>query len=148
MGKKRKKRLITKINPEKSNKMIYAVGVGILILFILGVAFVLREDEKLREGPVQTTINSLKKSDKTIDVKLSENNNNIINVILKEKDKKFIRDIKAEAIDLSDTKRDIKFEFIISISKIENTIYSLKVKGGEIVNFRSLGVKTHKDVKK
>jgi len=128
--------------------MIYAVGVGILILFIFGVALVLKEDKKLREGPVQTTINTLKKSEKTIDVRLSENNNNIINVILKEKDKKFIRDIKAEATDLSDAKRDIEFEFIISISKIENTIYSLKVKGGEIVNFKSLGIKKHKDVKR
>ncbi len=31
--KKKKKRINQRINPEKSNKMIYAVGIGILILF-------------------------------------------------------------------------------------------------------------------
>jgi len=135
---KKKKGLKKKINPEKSNKMIYAVGFGVLILFIVGVIFILNEDKKITEDPILGTLKTLKESDKIIDVRLNKDKSDTLNIIIKEKSKELMRFIKKEAIDLSGRKRKIEFEFIISIEKIEKKIYSLKVKDGDITNFRSI----------
>ena len=138
MGKKKKKGLLKQVNPEKSNKMIYAVGVGVLILFIIGVFFVLNEDKKRVKDPILNTSKVLIENDNIINAIIGKDNPNKMTVILKEKDKDTMKLIKAKATDLSSIKRKVEFEFIISVGKIENEAYLLKVKDGEISNFRSI----------
>ncbi len=138
MGKKKKKGLLKQVNPEKSNKMIYAIGLGVLILFIIGVFFVLNEDKKRVKDPILNTSKVLIENDNIINAIIGKDNPNKMTVILKEKDKDTMKLIKAKATDLSSIKRKIEFEFIISVGKIENEAYLLKVKDGEISNFRSI----------
>lgn len=137
MGKK-KKGLLKKVNPEKSNKMIYAVLVGVFFLFMIAVAFVLNEDKKRAEDPVLTTQKVLKESDEIIDAKINKDNPNLLNIIIKAKSKEVMKFIKTEGIELSKIKRKIEFEIIISIMKFENEVYSLKLKDGDITNFKSI----------
>lgn len=137
MGKK-KKGLLKKVNPEKSNKMIYAVLIGVFILFMIAVAFVLNEDKKRAVDPIINTQKILKESDEIIDAKINKDNPNLLNIIIKAKGKEVMKFIKTEGIELSKIKRKIEFEIIISIGKIENEVYSLKLKDGDITNFKSL----------
>ncbi len=137
MGKKKKK-LTKRINPEKSNKMIYAVGGGLLLLFLIAVLFVLNSDQKREEDPVLKTIDTLKESNDILMVKRSQPQSNTLHVVIKEKGKEVMKLIKGEAIELSGVKRDVEYEIIIALQSIDNPVYSLKVKDHEISNFRSI----------
>lgn len=137
MGKKRKG-FKKKINPEKSNKMIYAVGIGVLILFIVGVSFVIKEDKKSSVDPITKMIANLQESKNIAKTEIDKSKANAYNIILKDKNKDVLRLIKTEATEISYIKRKIEFEFTIYLSNIENPIYSLRVKDGEIVNFKSI----------
>jgi len=138
MGKKKKKGLNKRINPEKSNKMIYAVGIGVLILFIVGVSFVLKEDKESAGDPITKMVTKLNKSKNIINAKIDNNIDNTFNIILKDKNKDVLRLIKTEATEISYIKRKKEIEFIIYLSNLKNPIYSLKVKDGKIVNFKSI----------
>lgn len=68
--KKSKKRLKIKINPEKSNKMIWAVSIGLLILFSMLYFTSTRNDSALdRSGLFKNTLNYLEKTEGITDIK-------------------------------------------------------------------------------
>lgn len=68
--KKNKKRLKVKINPEKSNKMIWAVSIGLLVLFSLLFFSSTGSDSILdRSELFDNTLNYLKKTEGITDIK-------------------------------------------------------------------------------
>jgi len=64
MAKKKKKQLRQRINPEKSNKMIYAVGGGLAVVMAL-ILFIMLRSGDLPDNPGEVMKSSLRYVEKT-----------------------------------------------------------------------------------
>ena len=77
MGKK-KRRILQKINPEKSNKMIYAVGVGLVIIFTVFFILISRGTHpKNKRELVSGVLGYLTKTQGIIDLVILPEKNNV-----------------------------------------------------------------------
>ncbi len=77
MGKK-KKRILQKINPEKSNKMIYAVGIGLVIIFTVFFILISRgTDPENKKELLSGVLRYLTKTQGIIDLVILPEKNNV-----------------------------------------------------------------------
>jgi hypothetical protein len=135
MKKKKRKSLRKKINPEKSNKMIYAVagGLAILVIIFLSLTFI-SDSEQDKTKLMERTLSYLKTTKGILELKLIPEENRVILAIDQYiEDKDFKKIARYAGIKLTNRIDDQEFTFVLSQNKIENEFYSLQFKNGNIL---------------
>ena len=133
MGKK-KKRILQKINPEKSNKMIYAVGVGLVIIFAVFFILISRgtHPENKREL-VSGVLGYLTKTQGIIDLVILPEKNNV-QIRYDGLDRKDFFKITAYAgIKLSLKLKDEKIKVELFRGNEKQPVYTVFLKNGTIL---------------
>lgn len=132
---KRKKKFKKKINPEKSNKMIIAVGVGVVIVF--SVIFFLMMGPQTPGNKAKTMENTLKYLKKTTGIMaiktFPEQNRALIVYDSAETKPDFVTIARYAALKLS--YKIGNEEIIVELSKDreEQAVYTAVAKNGEVI---------------
>jgi hypothetical protein len=139
MGKVKKK-FKKKVNPEKSNKMIYAVAAGLAILIIVFLAFTISKDT-VTDKPelMNNTLKYLKTTPGVLELKtLPEENKVMIVYDRYAEDRDFQKIAWYAGIKLSHKLGDQELTVLLCEDKVENSVYSIVLKDGRVVNEKSL----------
>jgi len=136
MAKKRKS-LKKKINPEKSNKMIIAIGVGVIIIFSVLFLVILSPGDapKDKAGVMEDTLEYIKKGDGIISLKTfpEENRAMVIYDSLQEKKFDFVKIARYAAIKLSHKMGDLEVTLVLAKDKADQPTYSFVLKRGRVI---------------
>ncbi|HLP48628.1 MAG TPA: hypothetical protein VK469_21990 [Candidatus Kapabacteria bacterium] len=135
MGKLRTK-MKKKVNPLKTNKMIYAVAGGLALLAIAFLLVTISKD-KLTDKPqlMEKTLKYLKNSDGVMELKILPVENKVIIIYdPNTKNKDFAKVVRYAGIKLSNKVTDQEITIILSANKVENIVYTVVFKNGEIVS--------------
>ena len=134
---KKKKRLNTRINKEKSNKMIIAVAIGVVIVL---VAFFLiailggggGKNPADKKAFMEKEMNYLKNTDGIAALNLYPDLNKVVIVYegYKEKKQDFAKIAWYAALKLSRNIRDENVTVIVAKDKEENVVHSFTLKNG------------------
>ncbi len=137
---KAKKKFRKKINPEKSNKMIYAVVAGLALLVIIFLAFTISKDTVTDKPEVMnSTLKYLKTTPGVLQLKpLPEENKVIIVYDHHTEDRDFRKIAWYAGIKLSHKLGDQELTVLLCEDKEENSVYSIVLKDGRVVNEESL----------
>jgi hypothetical protein len=133
MGKK-KKNWRRQINPEKSNKMIYAVGIGLLLLFSVFIFLTIEggSPEKKEEW-MSSVLNYLKKTQGIIDVEVIPEHNRV-KILYDSHDKKnFIKIARYAGLKLSYKLKAETLEIQLINENHDQLIYSVVLRNGTII---------------
>lgn len=137
---KAKKKFKKKINPEKSNKMIYAVVAGLAILIIVFMVFTISK-ETVTDKPkvMDNTLKYLETTPGVLELKpLPEENKVIIVYDRYTEDRDFQKIARYAGIKLSHKLGDLELTVLLCEDKEENSVYSIVVKDGRVVNEKIL----------
>lgn len=134
---KKKKNLKKKINPEKSNKMIIAVGVGVIIVFTILFLVILSPGEapKDKAAVMEDTLEYVKNGDGIIALKTypEENRAVVIYDSFQEKKFDFVKIARYAAIKLSHKMGDLQVTLVLAKDKEDQPTYTIVLKQGRIV---------------
>lgn len=139
MGKKKKKNWRRQINPEKSNKMIIAVGIGLTILF---VAFVLLTTgsggSKNKAEQMYDSLNYLKKTGGIFDVRIVPEHNRV-KIIYDSQDKKdFTKIARFAGLKLSNKLKSQRLEIQLIRENQDTPHYRVVLENGQVLKEETL----------
>lgn len=122
---KLKKKYQKKVNPEKSNKLIYAVAVGLLVVFSLFFILITKEKQpENKEELLKNSLDYLQKVNGIIDLKILSSENKIVIVY----DNNIKNDFKRIAIfaglKVSRRLRKERIEVVLARVKETDMVYS------------------------
>jgi hypothetical protein len=135
MGKLRVK-LKKKVNPLKTNKMIYAVAGGLALLAVAFLLVTISKD-KVTDKPqlMETTLKYLKTSDGIMDLKILPVENKVIIIYASNTEHKdFAKIVRYAGLKLSNKLGDEQLTILLCADKAENVVYTVVFKNGEIVS--------------
>jgi len=126
---------IRKINPEKSNKMIYAVAAGlavIILVFLLSIVFTNSSGDK--KQALQKTLAYLKNTEGLVEIKTIETENRVVIVFNSDSKnaKNFEKIAHYAAIRLSYKLPDCQVQLAKNLAT--QIVYSIQVKNGAIAS--------------
>lgn len=126
---------IRKINPEKSNKMIYAVAAGlavIILVFLLSIVFTSSSGDK--KQALQKTLAYLKNTEGLVEIKTIETENRVVIVFNNDSKnaKNFEKIAHYAAIRLSYKLPDCQVQLAKNLAT--QIVYSIQVKNGAIAS--------------
>lgn len=134
MGKFRKK-LKKQVNPEKSNKMIIAIGIGTMTLFI--VFFILLMNPSTPANKLETinkTLEYLKKDDGILSIKpYPEKNRAIVIFDSFKQNRDYVGIVRYAAIRLSNELGPTEFTVVLSKDKEDQEAYVYVLKSGDLI---------------
>lgn len=139
MGKKKKK-LRKKINPEKSNKMIYAVAAGLALLIVIFLIFLISGESVVDKNELMT--NSLEYVNKiggVKELKLFPEESKVIIIydpFVKKKD--FAKIARYAGLRLSNKWGEEPLTMLLCEEQESNPVYSVVLKDGRIVDEKRL----------
>lgn len=136
---------IRKINPEKSNKMIYAVAAGlavIILVFLLSIVFTSSSGDK--KQALQKTLAYLKNTEGLVEIKTIETENRVVIVFNSDSKnaKNFEKIAHYAAIRLSYKLPDCQVQLAKNLAT--QIVYSIQVKNGAIASEGPLQAGTEK----
>jgi hypothetical protein len=133
MGKKKKK-ILRKINPEKSNKMIVAVAIGLVMLFALFLFLLIRGGEPGdKKAFMESALDYLKRTEGVIDVVVIPEENRV-KLIYDALDRKDFRKIARFAgMKVSLKLKKIPMEIALYRENQSVPEYLVVLKNGEII---------------
>ncbi|HLP58868.1 MAG TPA: hypothetical protein VK186_08565 [Candidatus Deferrimicrobium sp.] len=135
MGKLRTK-MKKKVNPLKTNKMIYAVAGGLALLAIAFILVTISKD-KVTDKPqlMEKNLKYLKTSEGVMELKILPVENKVIIIYdPNTKNKDFAKVVRYAGIKLSNKVTDQEITIVLSANKAENIVYTVVFKNGEIVS--------------
>jgi hypothetical protein len=135
MGKLRTK-LKKKVNPLKSNKMIYAVAGGLALLAVAFLLVTLSKD-KVTDKPqlMEKTLKYLKTSEGIMELKTLPLENKVIIVYdPNTENKDFAKVVRYAGLKLSNKLGDETLTMVLCANKEANIVYTVVFKNGEIVS--------------
>ena len=126
---------IRKVNPEKSNKMIYAVAAGlavILLVFLLSIVFTSSGGDK--KQALQKTLTYLKNTEGLVEIKTIEAENLVVIVFNSDSKnaKNFEKIAHFAALRLSYKLPDCQVQ--LAKNQATQIVYSIQVKNGTIAS--------------
>jgi hypothetical protein len=135
---KRKKKWRKKINPEKSNKMIYAVAGGLVIVFIAFVFVMLRggssappEDKENFFGDI---LKYIRRVDGFVDMKIDAPQNRVT-IVYQEKERvDFVKIAQYAGMKLSNELKDETVEIRLAKNSEDNVQYTFRFQNGRIIS--------------
>jgi predicted butyrate kinase (DUF1464 family) len=139
MGKVKKK-FKKKVNPEKSNKMIYAVVAGLAILIIVFLAFTISKDT-VTDKPelMNSTLKYLQTTPGVLELKTLPEENKVMIIYDRYTENMDFRKIARYAgMKLSHKLGDQELTVLLCEDKEENSVYSVIVKDGRVVDEKIL----------
>ncbi len=142
MGKKKKK-FQKRINPEKSNKMIYAVVAGLALLIAVFLYFTISYDTvENKEELMNDTLKYLKNAEGIIKIDIHHQANNVIIVyekhIKETKKKDFDKITRYAGIKLSNKMGDEQITILLCEDTPENKVRFFTFKGGRSIEEKEL----------
>jgi hypothetical protein len=129
-------KLKKKVNPLKSNKMIYAVAGGLALLAIAFLLVTISKD-KVTDKPqlMENTLKYLRTSEGVMELKLMPVENKVIIVYdPRTKNKDFAKVVRYAGIKLSNKLPDQELTILLGADKAENIVYTVVFKNGDIIN--------------
>lgn len=138
-----KKKYKKKINPEQSNKMIYAVVAGLVILIIVFLIFTLSGEKVMDKNQLMTeTLKYLKTTEGISELKILSEENKIIIVydqyIKKNKKMDFQKIARYAGLKLSNKLENEELTILLCEDKEEKKVYSVVLNNGRIVSEKLL----------
>jgi hypothetical protein len=135
---KRKKKWRTTINPEKSNKMIYAVVGGLVIVFIAFVFVMLRGGSSAppedKEKFIGDTLKYIRRVDGFVDLKIDAPQNRVV-IVYQEKERvDFVKIAQYAGMKLSDKLRDETVEVRLAKNAEDNVQYTFRFQNGRFIS--------------
>jgi preprotein translocase subunit SecF len=139
----KKKKFKKKINPEQSNKMIYAVVAGLILLVAVYLFFTIKSDTVVdKKELMQDTLEYLKTTDDIRDVKVLPDQNKVVIVhetITKQNEyKDFPKIARYGGLKLSNKLGEEELTVVLCETTEKNPVYSVVLKGGRVVSDKSL----------
>jgi hypothetical protein len=131
-----RKTLKKKVNPAKSNKMIVAVGVGVLIIFL--TLFLLTtgpSSPKNKAEAMDKALKYVKKAEGILDIKTYPEKNRAVIIYdswVKKTD--FVAVARFAGIRMSDNMGNEEVTLVLSKDKEENEVHYFLLKGGNLLN--------------
>jgi hypothetical protein len=135
MGKLRTK-LKKKVNPLKTNKMIYAVAGGLALLAIAFLLVTISKD-KVTDKPqlMEKTLKYLKTSDGIMELKILPVETKVIIVYDSRTERKdFAKITRYAGLKLSNKLGDEELTIVLCSDKAENVVYTVVFKDGDILS--------------
>lgn len=129
-----KKNLRKKINPEKSNKMIYAVTIGLGIIFVAFLIFMLSGEStpENKEAFMKKTLTYLEKTTGVLEVKVDAPNN-LVTIVYEDQEKMdFTKVAQYAGLKLSNRMKNETFKVILSKDERPNVQYTFLATNGKI----------------
>jgi hypothetical protein len=135
---KRKKKWRTTINPERSNKMIYAVAGGLVIVFIAFVFVMLRGGSSAppedREKFFGDTLKYIRRVDGFVDMKIDAPQNRVT-IVYQEKERvDFVKIAQYAGMKLSNELKDETVEIRLAKNSEENVLYTFRYQNGRFIS--------------
>jgi len=139
MGKKKKK-LRKKINPEKSNKMIYAVAAGLALLIVIFLIFTISKEKVVDKNELMTkTLDYVKKQGGIKELKLFPDESKVIIVYDPFVQKKNFRTIARYAgVRLSNKWGEEPLIVVLCENEEANKVYSVVLSDGRVIDEKEL----------
>jgi len=139
MGKKKKK-LRKKINPEKSNKMIYAVAAGLTLLIVIFLIFTISKEKVVDKNDLMTkTLEYVKKQGGIKELKLLPDESKVIIVYDPFVKKKNFRTIARYAgVRLSNKWGEEPLIVVLCENEEANKVYSVVLSDGRVIDEKEL----------
>ncbi len=139
----KKKKFKKKVNPEQSNKMIYAVVAGLGILIIVFLFFIIRGDTVVDKNELMTkSLKYLKRTNGIKELKILPKENKIIiihdRITEQNKNQDFPKIALYAGIKCSNKLGEQELTVLLCESKEENKVYSVVLKDGRIVSEKLL----------
>jgi len=142
MAKKKKKNLHQRINPEKSNKMIYAVGGGLAVVMLL-VLWVMLSSGDLPDNPgevMKSTLRYVEKTEGVIDL-TADADTSTITIIYEPADKvNMVQVAQYAGVRVSHRIKDREIEVRLCRFRPENVEYVFWALNGRVVRHEVRGV--------
>jgi hypothetical protein len=137
MGKLRTK-IKKKVNPEKSNKMIYAVAGGLLLLIIIFLFFTIGRDKVVDKSELMTnTLKYLKRS--ALEVKTVPDENKVFLIFSKDAEEKDFQTIaKFAGLKLSNELGNVECTICLCRGSEEEIVYTAVLKNGQLLSEKKL----------
>ncbi len=135
MGKLRVK-LKKKVNPLKTNKMIYAVAGGLALLAVAFLLVTISKD-KVTDKPqlMEKTLKYLRTTDGVMELKVLPVENKVIIIYdRRTENKDFAKIVRYAGLKLSNKLGDEELTILLCADKAENIVYTVVFKNGEIVS--------------
>lgn len=139
MGKKKKK-LRKKINPEKSNKMIYAVAAGLALLIVIFLIFTISGEKVVDKKDLMTkTLEYVKKQGGIKELKLLPDESKVIIVYDPFVKKKNFQTIARYAgVRLSNKWGEEPLVVVLCENEEANKVYSVVLSDGRVIDEKQL----------
>ncbi len=139
----KKKKFKKKVNPEQSNKMIYAVVAGLGILIIVFLFFIIRGDTVVDKNELMTkSLKYLKRTNGIKELKILPKENKVIiihdRITEQNKNQDFPKIALYAGIKCSNKLGEQELTVLLCESKEENKVYSVVLKDGRIVSEKLL----------
>ncbi|MCP4157084.1 MAG: hypothetical protein GY757_55740 [bacterium] len=135
MGNKKKKKIMKQVRRNKSNKMIYAVAGGLLILISIFLAVTISQDTKIDKKELMTdTLDYLNTTEGILATKLLHEETKAIIIydpLTKDQDFKLIA--RYAGMKLSNKIGEEELTVILCEKSEDNPVYSYKLKNGEVL---------------
>jgi len=133
MGKIKKKFRKT-INQEKSNKMIYAVGIGLVLVFVAFIILISSGSNPVdKEELIMDTIGYLKKTKGIIGFRIFSDENTVRLVYDSNDRKDFVKIARYAGIKLSLKIKQEKIRIFLFKDSEKNQVYNIVLKNNEII---------------
>ena len=129
-----KKNLRKKINPEKSNKMIYAVAVGLGIIFVAFLIIMMSGEStpENKEEFIKKTLKYVEKTEGVLDMAIDVDANQVT-IVYEEKEKiNFAKVAQYAGLKLSHRMPDETFKVILAKDERDNVQYTFLIKDGNV----------------
>ena len=139
MGKKKKKNWRQQVNPEKSNKMIYAVAIGLGIIFLIVVlTMLLKPQPKEKAEIMNRAVKYLEGTQGVISLKVFPEDNRVLIVYNPTDEKDFLKICRYAGIKLSNKLRDE--EIRIELAQVDDTqlVYQVRMENGRLIEEKRL----------
>jgi len=139
----KKKKFKKKVNPEQSNKMIYAVVAGLAILIIVFLFFTIRSDTVVDKNELMSkSLKYLKKTDGIKELKIFPEENRVIiihdRITKQNKNQDFPKIALYAGIKCSHKLGEEELTVLLCEYKEDNKVYSVVLKDGRIVSEKLL----------
>ena len=134
MSKKKRKGFKSRVNPDKSNKMIYAVVAGLTVLFALFVFLTTSgRPSGSRDEVFSDTLDYLKKTQGIIDLRI-EGEAGRVEIVYDRNDRKdFVKIARYAVIRLSNRVPDSEIRVTLYRDRDPVSVYSVTAKAGAIL---------------
>jgi len=137
--KKKKKKINRKINPEKSNKMIWAVSAGLLILFVILFIWIIGSDSAdSKKELFENTLSYLNQLEGITSIELDHESNSVKIYYNPDPNSRSRIDYKKlslfAGVKLSNKLKDEKIRFLLIKNSSKNIELSFTVLNGETID--------------